>query len=70
MTKEDKTAIVPVWEKTLLTVEEASAYTGVGTTKLRRLSDYDDCKFVLWIGNKRMFKRSKLVEFLENEFAI
>lgn len=70
MTREEKNAIVPVWEKAMLTVEEAAAYTGVGKCKLRELSDYEDCNFVLWVGNRRMFKRARLVEFLENEYAI
>lgn len=30
MTKEEKQALVPVKDKTLLTVEEASAYSGLG----------------------------------------
>lgn len=70
MTREEKMAIVPVWEKAMLTVEEAAAYTGVGKCKLRELSDYEDCTFVLWVGNRRMFKRQRLLEYLENEFAI
>ena len=43
MTKEEKQALVPVKDKTLLTVEEASAYSGLGETKLRELSDDQDC---------------------------
>ena len=70
MTREEKNAMVPVWEKVMLTVEEASAYSGIGTSKLRELSDYEDCKFVLWVGNKRMFKRERLMKFLENEVSI
>ena len=70
MNREEKIEMVPVWEKAMLTLEEASAYTGVGICKLREISSYDDCDFVLWIGNKRLFKKDRLMKFLENEFSI
>ena len=54
---------VPVWEKAMLTLEEASDYTGIGLQKLRDLSSDEQCDSVLWNGSKRMFKRRKLVDF-------
>jgi len=70
MTKEEKQALVPAKDKTLLTVEEASAYSGLGETKLRELSDDQDCSFVFWNGNKRMFKRRRLDEYLEKMYSV
>ncbi|MBR5931016.1 MAG: transposase [Lachnospiraceae bacterium] len=70
MTREEKHMAVPLWEKALLTLEEASAYTGIGINNLRKISNDYDCRFVLWVGKKRMFKRDKLMEYLENEFSI
>ena len=61
---------VPVWKKDYLTIEEAAAYTGVGMTKLRELSDADSCDFVLWVGTKRLLKREKLDRFLDSAFSI
>lgn len=61
---------VPIWEKVTLTLNEASAYSGIGINKLRELSDRPDCEFVLWIGKKRLFKRKKLDDYLENNFSI
>ena len=61
---------VPVWEKLNLTLEEAAAYSGIGSNKLRELSDDDDCPFVLWNGSKRLLKRRKLDEYLEKQFSI
>ncbi len=61
---------VPIWEKSNLTLEEAAAYCGIGTTKLREISDGRNCTFVLWNGSKRLLKRKKLDEFLEREFSI
>lgn len=61
---------VPIQDKVLLTLEEAAAYTGIGQNKLRDLSNEDSCTFVLWNGGKRMFKRNKLIGYLENNFSI
>ena len=66
----DRNTSIPVWKKVNLTVEEAAAYTGVGMTKLREISDSDQCEFVLWNGRKRLFKLEKLDEYLENRFSI
>lgn len=61
---------VPIWEKSNLTLEEAAAYSGIGVSKLRELSNDKHCDFVLWNGNKRLIKRKKLDESLENRFSI
>ena len=70
MTNDEKELEIPVWLKANLTVEEAAAYTGIGMNKLRELSDDESCDFVLWIGRKRLLKRKKLEEFLENSFSL
>lgn len=61
---------VPIWEKSMLTLEEAAAYTGIGINKLRDISEGERCEFVLWNGRKRMLKRRKLVEYLEKSYSI
>ena len=61
---------VPIWEKSNLTLEEAAAYSGIGINKLRRISDSENCPFVLWIGSKRLIKRRKLDEFTEKAYSI
>ena len=61
---------VPIWEKSNLNLEEAAAYSGIGINKLRRISDKEDCSFVLWIGSKRLIKRRKLDEYIENAYSI
>ena len=50
---------IPIWEKSNLTIEEAALYSGIGRNKLRQLTDDENCKFVLWVGNKRLIKRKK-----------
>ena len=61
---------VPINAKVCLTLEEASAYSGIGINKLRKLSDGEECPFVLWNGSKRLLKRRLLDKFLEESYSI
>ncbi len=61
---------IPIWEKSNLTLEEAAAYSGIGINKLRKLSDSNDCQFVLWNGTKRLIKRKKLDEFTDGRSVL
>lgn len=67
MTEKEK---VPIWEKVLLTLEEAASYTGIGVNKLREISNTEECSFIIWNGSKRLFKRAKLEEYLEKSYSI
>ena len=62
--------IIPIWKKSNLTVEEAAAYCGIGSRKLREMSDSEFCPFVLWNGSKRLIKRRKLDEYLDNAYTV
>ena len=48
---------VPIWEKANLTIDEAAAYFGIGTNKLREITSNPDCEFVIRVGAKRLIKR-------------
>ena len=61
---------VPLWEKMNLTLDEAAKLTGVGVNRLREISDREDCDFVLWVGNKRLLKRKKLEEYLDQQKCV
>ena len=41
MTENNKIEI-PIWEKTTLSIAEASAYSGIGQTKIRRMASRED----------------------------
>ncbi len=60
----------PIWEKSNLTLEEAAAYSGIGINKLREITNEDKCKFVLWVGNKRLIKRRLFDCFIEQAYSI
>lgn len=62
---------IPVWEKFLLTICEASQYFNIGEKKMRALaSDYIDYGFVLQNGNKVLIKRKKFEQFIEETDSI
>lgn len=68
--KGEKELFVPIWEKLLLTTEEAMEYTGIGRDKLRELSEGSCSDCVVWIGRRRLFKREKLAAFLEQAYSL
>ena len=68
--RENMIGRVPIWEKVTLTVDEAAAYSGVGTKKIRQLTDNEKCPFVLWNGTKRLIKREAFVEFIKQQYSI
>ena len=61
---------IPIWEKSNLTLEEAAAYSGIGINKLRKLTESEQCSFVLWNGTKRLIKRQKLDEYMDRMYSI
>ena len=61
---------IPLWEKVNLTLEEASAYSGIGVNKIRELSNNKNCEFVLWVGSKRLIKRKLFDSYIEKMHSI
>ena len=52
-------------KKFLLSVVEAAAYFGIGQNRISELALQDGCKFVVFVGNKKLIKRRKFEEFLD-----
>ena len=61
---------IPIWQKSNLSLEEAAAYSGIGVNKLRDMTNDESCKFVLWVGNKRLIKRCLFDLFIEQAYSI
>ena len=57
-------------QKSLLTLEEASAYFNIGVCKMRELTNDENCPYVLWNGSKRLIKRKPFEEFLYNSYSV
>ena len=48
---------VPIWERSLLTIEEAADYTGIGINRLRIFAQTPHNDMVFYVGTQRMIKR-------------
>ena len=66
----DNSLYVSISEKSLLTIDEAASYSGIGKQKIKEISDDEDCPFVLWNGTKRMIKRKRFDEYIDGMFSI
>lgn len=58
---------IPVKDKINLSIKEASAYSGIGETTIRRLLSEKGCPFLLKIGNKQLIKRKNFEEYLSGK---
>lgn len=61
---------VPIYQKVILTREEATALTNIGRDKLKELIDNRDCNFTLQVGRKTLIKRKLFEEYLMKKSAI
>lgn len=61
---------VPLWQKPMLTIKEASSLYGIGENKLREISNPEDCSFVLYVGRKKMIKREEFDKYIKKSYSI
>lgn len=61
---------VPIWEKVLLTFEEAAEYSNIGINKLRTIASNPRCPFVLYVGKKKLIKRREFEKYIEKVVEI
>ncbi|MDD6880056.1 MAG: excisionase [Firmicutes bacterium] len=61
-----KPETVPITQKILLTINEASALSGIGITKMTEMVSDDLCPFSMRNGRKILIKRVLLEEFLND----
>jgi hypothetical protein len=57
---------VPIWEKSNLTLSEAAEYSNIGINRLTMLIKNPHCKFVLFVGNKKLIKRKLFDDFINS----
>lgn len=60
----------PIWEKNLLTMDEAVIYFNLGSSKIRALTADEDCEFVVWNGTRRLIKRERFAEYLDSQYSV
>ena len=61
---------VPIYEKLLLTKDEAAEYSHVGINKLEELLKVPNCPFVLYVGKKKLIKRRAFEIFIAENVEI
>lgn len=62
---------VPVKDKFLQTLNEASEYFGIGVNRLRELTDKPEVmNCILYVGDRRMIKRKNMEDYLSRQFEI
>lgn len=71
--EKDVYSIVPIWERFLLTIKEASIYFNLGENKMHRIANEyvdSDYKFVVQNGGRTMIKRKMFEDFLNQTTSI
>ncbi len=67
MRKKKQETDVPLWEKYLLTVEEAAEYFGIGQKRIRRIISFDPtAAYLLTVGNRTQIKRVQFEKYIDS----
>ena len=61
---------IPIWEKSNLTIREAAEYSNIGINRIDQLLKMPNCKFVLYVGKKKLVKRREFDKFLSETVKI
>lgn len=56
---------IPLKEKCMLTIREASAYFNLGVKKMRRLAEDNKGNFAVFVGNRYLIHRERFENYLE-----
>lgn len=63
---DDMLKTIPIWEKILLTVEEAAEYSNIGINRIQTMLNEPGCTFVFFVGKgKRLVKRKEFEKYIE-----
>ena len=56
--QEQQAMLLPIDRKMLLSIREAAEYSNIGINKIDELLKQPNCPFVLFVGTKKLVKRS------------
>ena len=57
---------IPIWNKYMLSVEEASIYFRIGEKKIRKIAEENqDADFLCMNGSRILIKRKKFEEYVD-----
>lgn len=61
---------IPIWEKELLTIDEAALYTNIGQNRISEMLKKPSCPFVLYVGRKKLVKRRAFEKYIEENIEL
>ncbi len=71
MKKQSEQALIPVWKRYALTIEEAANYYHIGENKLRMIADeHPEADFIIMNGNRILIKRQRFEDYLDHATVV
>lgn len=68
--KEERSNVIPIWEKYTLSVQEAAEYFGFSDKKIRKIiEEHENDKFILWNGTRPRIKRQLFEKFVDDKLT-
>lgn len=61
---------VPIHLKMTLTIKEAAEYSNIGINKIDAMLRAPNCPFVLFVGAKKLVKRTAFEQFIQEKTVI
>ena len=61
---------VPIYRKLTLTIREAAEYSNIGINKIDSMLKEPNCPFVLFVGTRKLVKRTEFEEFIREKIVI
>ena len=61
---------LPITEKFILTIKEASQYSNIGINKIDSMLRSPNCPFVLYVGTKKLVKRKAFEQYISDKLVI
>ena len=58
---------IPIWEKAMLTKQEAALYSHIGINKLEEMLKVPNCPFVLYVEKKKLTNQRGFEEYLPKQ---
>ena len=61
---------VPIHLKLTLSIKEASEYSNIGINKIDAMLKQPNCRFVLYVGSKKLVKRKEFEAYISSKLII
>lgn len=62
---ENRKSDLPIWERKVLTCDEAAAYSGIGISRLRSMTMKKGCPFAIANGTQILIVREKFDAYMD-----